>query len=524
MTNGLTWILLWAVLWIGCTQSAAAQDALDQIRQRGVLVWGADQEGGGPFVYPDPSNPDLRVGFEVDLADYLAKALGVTAEFKQGQWDKLPDLLDRGDIDIVLNGYEWTPSRAARFGTSIPYYVFELQLVGRTNDDTLRTWQDVLQPPAGKKKRIAVLGGSAAQDYLDQNFADQVDVISYDGATDALRGVELGLDGLDANLQDLPVWTFFQQGFPQLHAIDQAVPGGYYVVLTRKSDERLLAEINSAVLLGLQDGSLRSIFAKYRMWNATQTARGLEVDQQGGFVGDQASLVPEANAADGVEDFRAVRGWEVVKQRGWLLVRAASMTALLSVIAMPLAITIGLIMTLTRLFGPRWLSWLAVAYIELVRGTPLVLQLYVIFFLLPEIGISVSAFVAAILGLAINYSAYEAEIYRAGIQSIPKGQWEAATALGMSRNLTIRRIIVPQATRLVIPPMTNDFIALFKDTAVCSVITVVELSKEYYIHARSTGAIVELGLVTAVLYLAMSYPLSIVAARLERRLQRERRS
>jgi polar amino acid transport system substrate-binding protein len=97
---------------------------------------------------------------------------------------------------------------------------------------------------------------------------------------------------------------------------------------------------------------------------------------------------------------------------------------------------------------------------------------------------------------------------------------EAAQSLGMSRMLALRRIIIPQATRIVIPPVTNDFVALFKDTAVCSVITVVELSKEYYIHAQSTGAIVELGLVTAILYFAMSYPLSLMAARLERRLRR----
>jgi polar amino acid transport system substrate-binding protein len=94
----------------------------------------------------------------------------------------------------------------------------------------------------------------------------------------------------------------------------------------------------------------------------------------------------------------------------------------------------------------------------------------------------------------------------------------------MSRGLALRRIIVPQATRIVIPPVTNDFIALFKDTAVCSVITVVELSKEYYIHARNTGAIVELGVITAVLYLAMSYPLSVLTNYMERRLSRERRT
>jgi polar amino acid transport system substrate-binding protein len=128
-----------------------------------------------------------------------------------------------------------------------------------------------------------------------------------------------------------------------------------------------------------------------------------------------------------------------------------------------------------------------------------------------------------VAGLAINYSAYEAEIYRAGLQAIPKGQMEAALSLGMTRNLALRRIIIPQATRIVIPPVTNDFIALFKDTAVCSVITVVELSKEYYIQARNTGAIVELGILTAVLYLGMSYPLSLLAGRLERQHGKESR-
>ena len=168
---------------------------------------------------------------------------------------------------------------------------------------------------------------------------------------------------------------------------------------------------------------------------------------------------------------------------------------------------------------------------KIVRGTPLVLQLYLIYFLVPKLldiafpgmELTINAFAAAMMGLAINYSAYEAEIYRGGIQSIPRGQMEAAISLGMSRSLALRRIIIPQATRLVLPPMTNDFIALFKDTAVCSVITVVELSKQYYIQARSAGAIVELGLLTALLYLAMSYPLSVMTNRLEKNLNQERR-
>ena len=152
-------------------------------------------------------------------------------------------------------------------------------------------------------------------------------------------------------------------------------------------------------------------------------------------------------------------------------------------------------------------------YVELIRGTPLMLQLFVLFYLL-----KLPPWVAGIAGLAINYSAYEAEIYRAGLQAIPAGQMEAALALGMSRAMALRRVIMPQAVRIVIPPVTNDFIALFKDTSVCSVITLVELTKQYSILANSTGGAVEFALAAATLYMLMSVPLSWFSRWSERRL------
>jgi polar amino acid transport system substrate-binding protein len=274
----------------------------------------------------------------------------------------------------------------------------------------------------------------------------------------------------------------------------------------------------------LRDGSLRKILDRYEMWNETQAHRALETDADRNFLG---SGLVDRGAAKRPDLYTAERGWAVIRERGPLLVGAAWMTIKLSVTAMPLAILIGLSVAVGRLYGPRWFDRPLAFYVEVVRGTPLVLQLYVIFFLLPEIlpeSLKIDAFWAAILGLAINYSAYEAEIYRAGLQAIPRGQMEAALSLGMSRGLALRRIIIPQATRIVIPPVTNDFIALFKDTAVCSLITITELSKQYYVHARSTGATVELGLVAAALYLAMSYPLSVLTTYMEKRLARKRRT
>ncbi len=197
-----------------------------------------------------------------------------------------------------------------------------------------------------------------------------------------------------------------------------------------------------------------------------------------------------------------------------MLIDAALMTIVLSVTSMPLAIVLGLFIALGRMYGPAPLRTVLTAYVELLRGTPLMLQLFVLFYLL-----RLPALVAGIAGLAINYSAYEAEIYRAGLQAIPAGQMEAALALGMSRSLALRRVIVPQALRIVIPPVTNDFIALFKDTSVCSAITLVELTKQYSILGNSTGGWLEFAGATALLYMLMSVPLSWFSRFSEERLR-----
>jgi ABC-type amino acid transport system permease subunit len=134
-----------------------------------------------------------------------------------------------------------------------------------------------------------------------------------------------------------------------------------------------------------------------------------------------------------------------------------------------------------------------------------------------------NAFVAAVLGMGLNYAAYEAENYRAGIQAIPRGQMEAALALGMPRWLALRSIVIPQALRLVIPPVTNDFIALFKDSSLVSVIAMVELTKEYGIIATETYDYIGVGLMTAALYFGLSYPASLFANYLERKLRYDHR-
>jgi len=139
---------------------------------------------------------------------------------------------------------------------------------------------------------------------------------------------------------------------------------------------------------------------------------------------------------------------------------------------MALSLVFGLIVALARISPSGFFRWMSTIYVELIRGTPALLQLFYIYFVFPAFGIRLSAFLCGVIGLTINCSAYMSEIYRAGIQSVAYGQREAAQVLGLSRWLTMRLVILPQALRVVVPPLGNVFISLFKDTALVSTITV----------------------------------------------------
>jgi polar amino acid transport system substrate-binding protein len=504
--------------------SAAPADTLSEIRSRGEIVWGADQEGGGPYIYPREDDPSQVTGFEVELAARLAEYLKVRPRFFQGPWDKMPELLRTAKVDIVLNGYEWTPARAETMEGTLPYYVYGLQLLGRKDDATLTGWKDLETPAAShRRRRVGVLTGTAAESYLREHLGDRIEIATYDGNTDAMREVETGK--LDATVQDTPIATFYGPSFPRLRKLEAPVGRGYYVVYARKGERALVSALNEALILMIRDGELERLYRRYGLWDDAQ-AELLTLAETARFYG-YAQAVGAAVSADHApteEDVRRQvrpRGWTVVRRYGLTLLESAGVTVILSMLSFPLAITAGLLIAVGRMYGPSWLRPPLAVYVETLRGTPVMLQLYFIFFFLPELGINVPAFWTAILGLAVNYSAYESEIYRAGLQAIPIGQMEAALSLGMSPALALRRIIVPQAVRIVIPPVVNDFIALFKDTSVCSVVTLVELTKRFSVLSQSTQATIELMLMTAALYMLMSYPLSVMAGRLEARMARE---
>jgi polar amino acid transport system substrate-binding protein len=459
-----------------------------------VLLWGADAEGGAPYVYPDPEKPEQLIGFECDLADALAAKIGVKAKMVQNQWDQLIPAVERGNFDIILNGLELTADNQQHIAMSRPYFVYAQQIVTRKNTAGLTRLEDL------KGKAVGILSGTAAQRLVEKMGG--ADMRIYPGNVESFR--DLKAQRIEAVVLDLPIAMFYAKPDAELKFSGDPFAPGYYGIGVRKPDTTLLAAINTAVEELAQDHTLEKIYRKYGVWDERQESLK---DYQPEVVVQRKSI-------------STLREWPKYLP---LLLRGAVTTVELSILGMALAIVVGLVIVMLRLYAITPLRWFAKAYVEIFRGTPLLIQLFLIYYGLPEIGIRLNAFLAGILGLGLNYAASEAENYRAGIQAIPHGQMEAAFALGMSRAQALRRVILPQALRLVIPPVTNDFIAMFKDSSIVSVITMVELTKVYGMLAMSTYDYIGLGLMTAGIYFALSYPASIFANWLEGRMRYDRR-
>jgi cystine transport system permease protein len=213
--------------------------------------------------------------------------------------------------------------------------------------------------------------------------------------------------------------------------------------------------------------------------------------------------------------------WELISSSLWPLLRGAlTGTIPLTLASFALGLALALVVALMRLSKVRVVSGIARAYVSVIRGTPLLVQLFVIFYGLPSVGVTLDPWPSAIIAFSANVGGYAAEVIRAAIQSVPKGQWEAAHMIGMSNRLALRRIILPQAARVSVPPLSNTFISLVKDTSLASLILVTELFREAQQIAAGTGEFMTLYVEAAVIYWVICLFLSSGQSVLERRLDR----
>jgi polar amino acid transport system substrate-binding protein len=457
------------------------------------LRWGADPSGGAPYVFNDPKHPDQYIGYEKEMVDALATAMGRKAEFVPSDWETLVSALQRKSFDVIVNGLEPTADRQKQIQFSKPYYVFQLALTVRRDEQQIHSLADC------KNRVVGTLGNTAASRLLEK---EGIPMRGYADPVAAYRDLEL--KRIDAVIMDVPAEVFYVSKSTTLKRAVEPFFRGTYNIGLRKGDDALKTEVDAAIDKIINDGSLEKILRQWGLWNDAQ--KELQTANQSGTPADNTG---------GYDITSVTFNWSEALVR---LARAALVTVFVAFGAMAIALVLGMPLAVGQWKGPRPVRWLCTIYVEFFRGTPVLVQLLFLYFGLPTIGLAMPGWLTALIGLGLNYAAYESQVYRAALEAIPRGQWEASYLLGMGPLLAFRRIILPQAFRIALPPMTNDFVSLFKDTSTAYAISVWELATAYRELANASGQFLLLGVAVSIYYLLMSLPMAHLARRLERRL------
>ncbi len=467
------------------------------------LRWASDAQSGAPFVFHDPADQSRLTGFEFDLIQALARRIGSDPVFVQNDWDGLIPGLQRDLYDVVIDGIEITPEHQAAVDFSTPYYRTAERIAVRRDATGLDS------VPALRGHVVGTLKDTLSQRLLEQ--AGGITLRSYDDETNAYSDLANGR--LDAVMLDEPIALYYAMPDPRLKLVGGPIGALSYGIAIAKGHDALRARIDGGLDALRRDGTLRRILQRWAMWTPEMAS----------FTGDHSTeLVPPTAWRHWLQATRPVPGWRdrLLRYAGFLPLvgRAALMTLAVSACAMVLAVAWGLLLALARRYGNWPLRTAATLYIEVVRGTPLLIQILFIFYGLPSLGIRLDPFLAGVVALGLNYAAYEAENYRAGLQSVPHGQMEAALALNMTQAQAVRHVVVPQAFRFVVPVMTNDFISLLKDSSLVSVITLTELTQAYVRLSTTYYDYFGTGLLIGGAYLLLGLPFVRLARMAERRL------
>jgi His/Glu/Gln/Arg/opine family amino acid ABC transporter permease subunit len=474
----------------------ARASSLDDIRQRGVLVIGTDATYP-PFEF---MVGDQFAGFDIDLGNEIARELGVTTRWENIAWDGIFAALQTRRFDLVISDVVITDRRKKELAFSRPYFLSGQTIVRRRGDERIRSYQDL------PGKLVTVQQETTGQYAVERLGLPKERIRKFETMQDAL--LEVANRRGDAAVGDLPaVREMIRKGYPELEIVGGIFVHENYGVVLRRGEPELLVAVNAALTRIMADGRYARI---YERWMGEPLPGGTlaALDRV------QGEGTPVTTGAAG--SAFSIR-WGLLREALPLLLRGALWTLALTGLAILIGVPAGLLVALCRLSSIAPLRWAAIVFVETIRGTPLLMQIFVIYFVLPSLGISLPQVPAAVAALSINAAAYIAEIFRAGIESIDPGQMEAARALGMSTGLAMRGVILPQTARRVLPPLTNETVALLKDSSLVSIIGLSELTRVGREQASNSGSPVTIVLAVALLYLAMTLPLTHLSRRLEAR-------
>ena len=420
---------------------------------------------------------DDFTGFDVEVMKAVGERLGVEVEFVATPWDSMFAALAAGRFDVVANQVNVNPEREKLYDLSDPYVdTAGVLVVAEDNPEGIEELSDL------KGKRAAENLTSSWAEVAKDHGAQ---IVGVDGMNEAMSSLKEGR--VDAIVNDkLAVRNYIATSPDPGVKIVAETDDQAQSVFAAKKGTGYMPEINQALAEMEEDGTTQAIYDKY-------------------FSADNAA--PSA--------------WELVKDNAWPMAWATiKVTIPLTAISFAIGLVLALVTAIGRMSTSAVPRGIARAYISIIRGTPLLVQLFLIFYALPEIGIDLPPFVAAVIALSLNVGGYAAEVIRSAIESIPKGQWEAAQTIGMGPRTALRRIILPQAARTAIPPLSNTLVSLLKDTSLTSIILVVELTQTARFAAAPTFQYMPMFALAALYYWIICTILSVLQDRAEERFSR----
>ena len=450
--------------------------ALARVRSTGTLRVGIDA------TYPPfgmAEGGDFS-GFDVDIARAIARDLRVQVELINASFDGVFPALQNGSFDLVISAVTITPERSQTLLFSDPY-------IGAGQQVVVRSDSTIAGPDHLAGRTVGVQINTTAQFAMEQRTG--VKIAKYNTIDLALLDLQNGR--IDAVASDGPVLRYMvTRSFPGLKTAGAEYTAEQFGVVLARSSDDLRRAVNAALWRIQDSGEYRKIYTKW--------------------FGDEAQAGVTTAAPRAFDTSLIARTWSFFLRGIW-------MTAVMAVTSLVLGLPLGLALALMRVQSNKLISTPAAVYVEVMRGTPLLVQILFVYFVLPSVGINLPAMTSGILALTLNAAAYISETIRAGILSIDAGQREAARSLGMTYWQAMRRIILPQTFRRVVPPLTNEGIALLKDSSLVSVIGLTELARTGQELASRYAAPLTIWPLVALLYLALTFPLTRVAEYLERR-------
>ncbi|MCW2758234.1 MAG: transporter substrate-binding protein [Nocardioidaceae bacterium] len=443
-----------------------------------------------PFSYVDSGTGKLT-GYDIEVIEAVAKKAGWTLQFTQAPFDSIFPALDANRIDVVANQVSINPEREAQYLFTAPYTYSHGVIVTAKGNTSIKT--------------LADLKGKTTAQSLTSNWAEVAkkagaNVQAVEGFAQAAELLKQGR--VDAIVNDNIAVLDYQQS---TGSTDVKIAGNAgddvskQAFAFRKSDGALRDQADKALAALAKDGTLAKISKSY--------------------FGKDVSVDNDARVT--VKKRQSRTTLDVLRETAWPMVRGTILgTIPITAISFGIGLVLALAAALARLSGSRVLGGVARVYVSVIRGTPLLVQLFIVFFGFPEIGIKLPGFVAACLALSLNVGGYGAEIIRSSILSVPRGQFEAATTIGMGYAQSLRRIVLPQALRIAVPPLSNTLLSLVKDTSLVSVVLVTELFREAQNAASVSNKFLALYMFAALYYWVICFLLSLVQDRLEHRLER----